>query len=184
MPSPFIGGRIPQELHDALQKHIENSGERLPYILQQSLSNYLNYTPTVDKKQAGLEDRLSVLEEEFQKLKLKVDRVEVLESPPQQSEVKEKHSQLPIPDVDNRIDIKHEISQVSEKEADNNTDNESDISGKEFKHEQVAEMVGKSLPAVRADHRRNKSLTNDSYRFLPSGIPNHPKWIAEKMITD
>lgn len=69
MPSPFIGGRIPQDLHDALQKHITESGEKLPQILQKALSDYLSYTPTSDKNRVELEERVASLEASFKDLK-------------------------------------------------------------------------------------------------------------------
>lgn len=227
MPSPFIGGRIPQELHDTLQKHIEDSGEKLPQILQQALSNYLNYTPAVDRKQSGLEERLTALETAFQQLKADLERSETPVAPLVEPDKEvTKLDQLSILEPDNNSDNRPAItkntsdftpditSENANLELDNNTDigfdnnsdngadveenrsnstpdiisenidinndSVSDISGQELKHEQVAGMVGKSLPAVRAAHRRNNPLENNSYRFIPGGIPNHPKWVVEK----
>lgn len=186
MPSPFIGGRIPQELHDALQKHIEESGEKLPQVLQKALSSYLNYTSAVDKKQSGLEERLTALETAFQKLKADVERSETSDVPPIEETEKEvvQHDQLSILKPDNNPDNSNVTGKGDADFAsdikDEEIDSKSDIIGQELKHEQVAEMVGKSLPAVRADHRRNNSLENNLYRFVPGGIPKHPKWIVER----
>lgn len=66
MPSPFIGVRVPQEIYDALQAHIENSGEKQPKVVVNALQAYLNLPASaetsLEEKVNHLEERLSVLE--------------------------------------------------------------------------------------------------------------------------
>lgn len=68
MPSPFIGGRIPQELHDHLQAHIDKSGEKLPKIIINALQAYLNLPASseslLEERVSELEARLTALEAE------------------------------------------------------------------------------------------------------------------------
>jgi hypothetical protein len=136
MPSPFIGGRIPQELHEALQNHIAESGEKLPQILQRALSNYLSYTPPISKSHAGLEERIASLEASFNSLKEKFEQMKRA-SPP--VEIEEEGDTLPgqlsfldddnVPD--NRIDVKEDTDIKSVIDTDNNrkdsSDNNTDI---------------------------------------------------------
>jgi hypothetical protein len=140
MPSPFIGGRIPQELHEALQNHIAESGEKLPQILQRALANYLSYTPPISKSHTGLEERIASLEASFNSLKEKFEQMKRA-SPP--VEIKEEGNSLPgqlsfldgdnVPD--NRIDIKEDtdidtdIKSVidADNSREDNSDNNTDI---------------------------------------------------------
>jgi len=66
MPSPFIGVRVPQEIYDALQAHIESSGEKQPKVVVNALQAYLNLPASaetsLEERVNHLEDRLSALE--------------------------------------------------------------------------------------------------------------------------
>jgi hypothetical protein len=147
MPSPFIGGRIPQELHEALQNHIAESGEKLPRILQRALSSYLSYTPPISKSHTGLEERIASLEASFNSLKEEFEQMKRA-SPP--VEIKEEGNTLPgqlsFLDsdnvADNRIDIKKDTDIKSVIDADNKNISE--------------KADGKS-----ADNRSDNSVDND-----------------------
>jgi|GEM_PF-2468862 len=66
MPSPFIGVRVPQEIYDALQAHIESSGEKQPKVVVKALQAYLDLPASaetsLEERVNHLEDRLSALE--------------------------------------------------------------------------------------------------------------------------
>lgn len=193
MPSPFIGGRIPQDLHDALQNHIAESGEKLPQILQKALSSYLNYAPAIDQRKAGLEERVTSLETSIRDLREAFERIQQTPSltniasgeaaPP---------GQLSFLDIDNNPDIAAVIKEEkpdnssdiridnSSVETDINTDSKNDNNGHELTHEQVSQILKKSLGAMRSYHQRKRTLENGLYKYIPSGERGHPKWIVEK----
>lgn len=195
MPSPFIGGRIPQSLHDALQKHIADSGEKLPQILQKALSNYLDYKPTVVDGQAGLEERLATLEAAFQELREAVNAGQQADI---STDIKDENSDN-APDIkndirkkergrkktDNKTDIEADSSDLDLGEfIDNFSDNSADISdAEELTHEQVAERLGKKLGTIRSYHGQERILDHEGYRYTPGGRPRHPIWLVEE-ITD
>jgi hypothetical protein len=66
MASPFIGVRVPQEIYDALQAHIEEKGEKLPKVIVNALQAYLNLPGSAETSLEArvnyIEERLSVLE--------------------------------------------------------------------------------------------------------------------------
>jgi len=65
MPSPFIGVRVPQEIYDALQAHIESSGEKQPKVIVNALQAYLNLPASAE---TSLEERVNYLEKRLSAL--------------------------------------------------------------------------------------------------------------------
>lgn len=70
-PSPFFSGRIPQNLHDAIEKRIAETGESKTNILVNALAAYLEHqiepikttSNSVEERLAQLEQRLEVIDE-------------------------------------------------------------------------------------------------------------------------
>lgn len=193
MPSPFIGGRIPQDLHDTLQKHITESGEKLPQVLQKALSNYLGYTPATNQNRSDLEERVTSLEISLEELRKAFEKVQ--QAPPladARGNDVTLPGQLSLLDSDNSSDSKSAIEdENTDNDFDITTDNSHapsdivadsspDITEQELTHEQVAKMVGKTVGAVRSSHGRKRILEDELYKYIPGGRPNHPKWIVEK----
>ncbi|MFM6196841.1 MAG: hypothetical protein ACKPEN_20325 [Planktothrix sp.] len=72
MPNPFLGVRIPPELHEALMAKIENTGQSKSDIVIQALSAYLGIA-TQHQKLEDLETRLSTLEQKLEQLTHRIE---------------------------------------------------------------------------------------------------------------
>ena len=72
MPNPFLGVRIPPELHEALMAKIENTGQSKSDIVIQALSAYLGIA-TQHQKLEDLETRLSKLERKLEQLTHRIE---------------------------------------------------------------------------------------------------------------
>lgn len=72
MPNPFLGVRIPPELHEALMAKIENTGQSKSDIVIQALSAYLGIA-TQHQKLEDLETRLSTLERKLEQLTHRIE---------------------------------------------------------------------------------------------------------------
>jgi vacuolar-type H+-ATPase catalytic subunit A/Vma1 len=69
MANPFFSGRIPQELFDRVEKHVQEAGESKTNILVQALAAYLNFPIQVNKaSDSNLERRVQELEQQAIKL--------------------------------------------------------------------------------------------------------------------
>jgi len=67
--NPFFSGRIPQELLDQVEKHIQDTGESKTNILIQALAAYLNFPIQLsNSSNSTLEKRLNDLEQQVEKL--------------------------------------------------------------------------------------------------------------------
>jgi hypothetical protein len=209
MPSPFIGGRIPQELHEALQNHIAESGEKLPYILQKALSNYLSYAPPIDEGQEGLKQRVALLESSLKELREAVEQIQIEQTQrepiPTLSPEPEKEKE-PIPTgqlsflenkADNRIDNDTDNTFNIEKteevgKADNSTDNSSDIRPvneeaspiETITPQEMAERSGISIRSLRNYLAQKKEVKRDGFLYRPyrsviEGKRGEAMWIVE-----
>ena len=69
MANPFFSGRIPQELLDRVEKHVQDTGESKTNILIQALATYLNFpVQPSNSNNSTLEKRLNDLEQQVEKL--------------------------------------------------------------------------------------------------------------------
>ena len=67
--NPFLSGRIPQELLNRVEKHIQDTGESKTNILIQALAAYLNFPIQLSNSSSStLEKRLNDLEQQVEKL--------------------------------------------------------------------------------------------------------------------
>lgn len=200
MPSPFIGGRIPQELHEALQNHIAESGEKLPQILQKALSSYLSYTPPISSS-AGLEERIAFLEISLSSLK---EEIEQMKNTPPSTKPKEEQNiplgQLSLPMTGNEVDIKFDIKETADIEPEinfdinqkDNLDINYDIKvdiNKEDAEEQLeiitpqelAEKAGLTMGTVRNYHSTKREVKRDGFIYRPilETEEGKPMWSVE-----
>jgi predicted DNA-binding protein len=67
MPNPFLGVRIPPEVHEALMAQVEATGQSKSDLVIDALKAYLRMTPQHDKI-TDLEMRLSALEAQLEHL--------------------------------------------------------------------------------------------------------------------
>ena len=67
MPNPFLGVRIPPEVHEALMAQVEATGQSKSDLVIDALKAYLRMTPQHDKI-TDLEMRLSALEVQLEHL--------------------------------------------------------------------------------------------------------------------
>lgn len=67
MPNPFLGVRIPPEVHEALMARVEMTGESKSDIVVDSLRTYLGMSKGVDRL-SELENRLSVIENKLEEI--------------------------------------------------------------------------------------------------------------------
>lgn len=193
MPSPFIGGRIPQELHEVLQTHIAESGEKLTQVLQKALSNYLSYAPPVNKSSAGLEERIASLEASFSSLQ---EKFEEIVQAPSSIGFKEEENTLPgqlsflgddnVPD--NRIDIKEDTDNDTEESPDNNSDNKLDIREDDsntqpetITPQELAERTGMSIGTLKNYKSAKREIKRDGllYRPILGTKKGKPMWSVE-----
>jgi hypothetical protein len=72
MPNPFLGVRIPPELHEALMAKTETTGQSKSDIVIQALSAYLGIA-TQHQKLEDLETRLSKLERKLEQLTHRIE---------------------------------------------------------------------------------------------------------------
>ena len=72
MPNPFLGVRIPPELHVALMAKTETTGQSRSDIVIQALSAYLGIA-TQHQKLEDLETRLSTLEQKLEQLTHRIE---------------------------------------------------------------------------------------------------------------
>ncbi|CAD5924457.1 hypothetical protein PCC9214_00875 [Planktothrix tepida] len=72
MPNPFLGVRIPSELHEALMARVETTGQSKSDIVIQALSAYLGIA-TQHQKLENLETRLSTLELKLEQLTHRIE---------------------------------------------------------------------------------------------------------------
>ncbi|VXD16521.1 conserved hypothetical protein [Planktothrix serta PCC 8927] len=72
MPNPFLGVRIPPELHEALMAKVTTTGQSKSDIVIQALSAYLGIA-TQHQKLEDLETRLSTLELKLEQLTHQVE---------------------------------------------------------------------------------------------------------------
>lgn len=72
MPNPFLGVRIPPELHEALMARMETTGQSKSDIVVQALSAYLGIA-TQHQKLENLETRLSTLELKLEQLTHRIE---------------------------------------------------------------------------------------------------------------
>jgi hypothetical protein len=200
MPSPFIGGRIPQELHEALQNHIAESGEKLPQILQRALSSYLSYTPPVNKSHTGLEERIAFIEASFNSLKEKFEQMKQASPSVEKKEEDTLPGQLSFLDgdnvPDNRIDIKEDDDIKSvivadnsrENSSDDNSDNDLDIreddSNKQLETitpQELAERTGMSIGTLQNYKSTRREVKRDGliYRPVLGTKKGKPLWSVE-----
>jgi hypothetical protein len=149
MVSPFIGGRIPQDLHGTLQKHITESGEKLTQVLQKALSNYLNYTPQINENETALERRIAILESSFRELREAFEQTH--QSPQtQEEEFTEKDSSLPgqlsFLEEQNEDDINAEIPyDIRQNESDSKVDILPDIKDKNTSTSELEIITGEEM---------------------------------------
>ena len=59
---PFIAARVPEGLNEALEKHVEATGESRTTALINALSSYLKWSDSKEHKASSAVDRLSLLE--------------------------------------------------------------------------------------------------------------------------
>jgi hypothetical protein len=72
--NPFFSGRIPQELLDRVEKHVQDTGESKTNILIQALATYLEFPIQLNNSNnSTLEKRLNDLEQQVEQL-LRLDR--------------------------------------------------------------------------------------------------------------
>jgi len=180
MPSPFIGGRIPQDLHDTLQKHIAESGEKLSQVLQQALSQYLNYTPSTENR-TGLEKRVEILESSFRELSEAFAQIQ--EKPASKVGTEEEKSPIPTEQLsflenktDNSADNSSDIEKTEEpKEAAIPTDNQIDINQdnrvltqlETISPEEMARRSGLTIGTVRTYMGNRKTVTSNGFLYSP-----------------
>ncbi|MEL7037917.1 MAG: YlcI/YnfO family protein [Cyanobacteria bacterium J06592_8] len=67
MPNPFLGVRIPPELHEALMAKVKATGQSKSDLVVEALKTYLGMADQPDKV-AELESRLSILEHRLDSL--------------------------------------------------------------------------------------------------------------------
>jgi hypothetical protein len=72
MPNPFLGVRIPPELHEALMARVTTTGQSKSDIVIHALSAYLGIA-TQHQKLEDLETRLSTLELKLEQLTHRVE---------------------------------------------------------------------------------------------------------------
>jgi hypothetical protein len=89
MANPFFSGRIPQELLDRVEKHVQEAGESKTNILIQALAAYLNFPIQVNKaNDSNLERRVQELEQQVIKLlSLDKDIYEIKQTIPSQGQL-------------------------------------------------------------------------------------------------
>ncbi len=75
MPNPFLGVRIPPEVHEALMAQVEATGQSKSDLVIDALKAYLRMTPQHDKI-TDLEMRLSALEIQLEQLSQHTHSVE------------------------------------------------------------------------------------------------------------
>jgi hypothetical protein len=74
MANPFFSGRIPQELLDRVEQHVQDTGESKTNVLIQALAAYLNFPIRLSStNNSDLEKRVNDLEQQIVKL-LNLDR--------------------------------------------------------------------------------------------------------------
>lgn len=61
MPNPFLGVRIPPELHEALMARVKETGQSKSDLVVEALRTYLGMAHQPDKMEE-LESRLAILE--------------------------------------------------------------------------------------------------------------------------
>ncbi|EAW37324.1 ribbon-helix-helix domain-containing protein [Lyngbya sp. PCC 8106] len=61
MPNPFLGVRIPPELHEALMARVKATGQSKSDLVVEALRTYLGISHQPDKMEE-LESRLAILE--------------------------------------------------------------------------------------------------------------------------
>lgn len=203
MPSPFIGGRIPQGLHEALQNHIAESGEKLPQILQKALSNYLSYTPSISSS-TGLEERIISLEASFKSLKEEFEQIkqnrpliktkEEENIPPGQlSLLGDDIKPVVETDIKETNDIKPVVETDSSQE--NNLDNKVDIvpdinkdnAKKQLETitpQELAEREGMAIQTLRNYHSTKREVKKGRfiYRPVPKTEKGKPMWSVETIV--
>ncbi|GCE94689.1 hypothetical protein NIES46_27480 [Arthrospira platensis NIES-46] len=67
MPNPFLGVRIPSEVHEALMARVEITGQSKSDLVIDALRSYLGISPQQEKLDQ-LEVRLSALEFKLEQL--------------------------------------------------------------------------------------------------------------------
>lgn len=64
MPNPFLGVRIPPDIHEAILARMQETGESKSDIVIQSLRAYLGL-PSSHDRLTQVEERLAILEQKF-----------------------------------------------------------------------------------------------------------------------
>lgn len=192
MPSPFIGGRIPQDLHNHLKSHMEQTGEKLTDILKTALASYLNHplavpttpaTEVTNERFSDLESRIEVLEETVRKIAFQ--EVKTSEKPPIGSE--------PSPDQLSLLEVS------TSKELDNpqgesepsimmtgptsEEDREPELPTIELEEITVQEMsrrTGIKLSTLGVYRSQGKEVVKEGFRFKPLGKKGIAMWLVEK----
>jgi hypothetical protein len=179
MVSPFIGGRIPQDLHGTLQRHITESGEKLTQVLQKALSNYLNYTPQINENETVLERRIAILESSFRELREAFEQTH--QSPQiQEEEFAEKDSSLPgqlsFLEEQSKDDINTEIlNDIRQNESDSKVDILPDIKDKSSSSSELEIITGKemlertklTIGTIELYYSKGQKVVREEIRYRP-----------------
>ena len=72
MPNPFLGVRIPPELHEAIMARVETTGQSKSDLVIHALTAYLGMAPKHEKFEE-LEARLSQLEKQIEQLSHRIE---------------------------------------------------------------------------------------------------------------
>lgn len=153
MASPFFSGRIPQELYDRIEQHINDSGESKTQILINALSQYLGFEISKPKSSnvntdlffselESLKERVSLLERS--QSQQAIEPVKIVETPHRQMSLLDHASD----NNDNSSDNTEELTQTID-----NTDNTIVIAEKILTTKEVVDLTGigrKKLESVKA----------------------------------
>ncbi len=72
MPNPFLGVRIPPELHEAIMVRVKTTGQSKSDLVIHALTAYLGMAPKQEKCEE-LEARLSQLEKKIEQLSHRIE---------------------------------------------------------------------------------------------------------------
>lgn len=153
---PFIAARVPEGLNEALEKHVNATGENRTTAIINALSSYLKWSDSKKEKHDSAVDRLSVLEK-------RVTELEKLTKPNQSNQAsqmelvissdnKENNSLDNTDNLDNDNQIEPEIGWMTVKEAYEKYCQDRSYNGfRRLKPEQFKENYG-----LEADSSRKK----------------------------
>lgn len=191
---PFFSGRIPQDLFDAIEQHLEKTGESKTDVLVKALSAYVEH-PTKwplapQAEQKGINDsRIEALEKSFETLKDRVDKLcdyaEKLENREiTASQPKIPEGQMSLEEIverdnahDNETENKFDQNSEESKKRDNSHDNVDITKNKLLTFQEMMSISNKSYDTIRGAHRTGKTITVGSAKYEPVHLGDRkPRW--------